>query len=814
MELIGVLVRSDLGRRWRSWLVLVVLTGVVAGVTVAAVAGWSRTHSAMDRFVEFNRPVNGYAAGRIDRAALADIDGVEAVEGGDYFLLVPVDEEGRSHPEQLGQVSPFSSDEPESFVSFNRPIIVSGRLADPSEELEVMVDEEMADLYDLSAGDSLTMQGYGFDQIDQLFENIGSLPPTGPTFELTVTGILRSPQDVVSNQKVPEVVYLGSAEVRLGPAFDAAHRNEDVPSLGALFGDGGAEGSTGHEIRVDFSRTTRQEATEAIRELDPEAFVDFSGNDATRARREAERAIGLQATMLLALGALVGLGGAVLVAQGLRRQLELDRASQRSLAALGATRGGALGVAAVKGGLFASASVAVAAGVAIALSPLTPVGHARRAEIDPGLSVDLRALAAGSLVLSFLLVGFILAVAWQESGAARRRDRRSRGRSVGLASRAAQAGLPLPLVTGIRAARLGAGGGTVAVTVLVAAVGIVGALGFTASEHRLATRPDLWGWTFDAVVGDGNDPMVAERAEATLAGSELVESYAVRVALESVMVSANGRSTEVDTTAILDQRGSIEPRLLEGEPPRRADEVALGGATARGLGLSVGDELELNAGDGPRRLTLTGLVVMHLGFNADRIGEGALLAPEGIERLGADLEPSFVLIDYADGVDPDEAYAALRADWGNTVLRPIRAVDVEQLHAVRMLPVWFSGLVGVVAVITLAFVLGLTIRRRRHDLALLRTLGFDSRQLRWTVRAQALTLVLPGVLVGAGLGVIAGRGVWTLTAQSMGAPVVPVVPAAATLAVVVGAGALAWAVSAVPGRLAARAHPATILRTE
>lgn len=814
MGLILALVRSDLRRRWRSWSVLVVVTGLVAGATIAAVAGWSRTNSAMDRFIEFNRPVNGYVSARADRTDLAAIDGVEVVAGGDYFLLVPVDDAGRSRPEHLGYVSPFSSDVPENFVSVDRPIIVSGRLADPSEELEVMVDEEMADLYDLSAGDSLTMQGYGVDQIEHLFENIGSLPPTGPTFEFTVTGIVRSPQDVVSYQRVPDVVYLGSAEVRLGPAFDAAHRNEDVPSLGALFGDGGAEGSTGYEIRVDFSRTTRQEVIAAVRALDPEAFVDFSGNDATRARREAERAIGLQATMLLALGALVGLGGAVLVAQGLRRQLELDRASQRSLAALGATRSGALGVAAVKGGLFALASVALAAGVAIALSPLTPVGHARRAEIDPGLSVDLRALAAGSVVLSLVLAGFILAVAWRESGAARRLDRRSRGRSVALADRVAQAGLPLPVVTGVRAARLGAGGGTVAVTVFVAAVGIVGALGFTASEHRLATSPDLWGWTFDAVVGDGNDPMVAERAEATLARSELVKSYAVRVELESVAMEANGRSTEVDVSALLNQRGAIEPRLLEGEPPRHADEVALGGATARGLGLSVGDEVELNAGDGPQRFTLSGLVVMHLGFNADRIGEGALLAPEGIVRLGEELEPTFVLIDYEDGVDPDEAYAALRADWGNTVLRPIRTVDVDQLHAVRMLPVWFSGLVGVVAVVTLALVLGLTIRRRRHDLALLRTLGFDSRQLRWTVRAQALTLVLPGVLLGAGLGVIAGRGVWTLTAQSMGAPVVPVVPAAAALAVVVGAGLLAWGVSAVPGRLAARAHPATILRTE
>ena len=58
---------------------------------------------------------------------------------------------------------------------------------------------------------------------------------------------------------------------------------------------------------------------------------------------------------------------------------------------------------------------------------------------------------------------------------------------------------------------------------------------------------------------------------------------------------------------------------------------------------------------------------MHLGFDEDRIGEGALLAPSGLEAIGADPEPPLMLVEYAEGVDPDEAYAALQEDWGNTV---------------------------------------------------------------------------------------------------------------------------------------------------
>ena len=205
---------------------------------------------------------------------------------------------------------------------------------------------------------------------------------------------------------------------------------------------------------------------------------------------------------------------------------------------------------------------------------------------------------------------------------------------------------------------------------------------------------------------------------------------------------------------------------------------------------------------------------MHLGLDEDRIGEGALLAPSGLEALGAYPEPPLLLVEYADGVDPDEAYAALREDWGNTVLRPIRGVDVEQLHNVRYLPLWFSGFLAVVAAATLAFVLVVTIRRRRHDLALLRTFGFERRQLRSTVFVQAVTLVLPGTLLGILAGVVVGRLAWSATANGMGAPEVQVAPVAAAVAVFVASLLLACVVAAVPARLAARAHPAQVLRTE
>jgi len=62
--------RTEFRRRWRSWLMLVVLIAVVGGLTLAAVAAGRRTASAFPRFVAAhgydvyiynNQPVRGLA---------------------------------------------------------------------------------------------------------------------------------------------------------------------------------------------------------------------------------------------------------------------------------------------------------------------------------------------------------------------------------------------------------------------------------------------------------------------------------------------------------------------------------------------------------------------------------------------------------------------------------------------------------------------------------------------------------------------------------------------------------------------------------
>lgn len=106
------------------------------------------------------------------------------------------------------------------------------------------------------------------------------------------------------------------------------------------------------------------------------------------------------------------------------------------------------------------------------------------------------------------------------------------------------------------------------------------------------------------------------------------------------------------------------------------------------------------------------------------------------------------------------------------------------------------------------------VRRRRRDLALLKTLGFTRRQVTGSVAWQATTFAALALLFGVPIGVVVGRWVWTALADNLGTVAQPIVP---LLALVVSAPVvllIANVAAFVPGRIAARLRPATVLRSE
>ncbi len=118
------------------------------------------------------------------------------------------------------------------------------------------------------------------------------------------------------------------------------------------------------------------------------------------------------------------------------------------------------------------------------------------------------------------------------------------------------------------------------------------------------------------------------------------------------------------------------------------------------------------------------------------------------------------------------------------------------------------------AVIALGLTLAASVRRRRRDLALLKTLGFTQRQLASAVAWQASVAATVGIVIGVPVGIALGRWLWTLFARAIYAVPEPSVPVVEIAVIALGALVLANVVAAIPGRIAARTSTALVLRAE
>jgi ABC-type lipoprotein release transport system permease subunit len=145
------------------------------------------------------------------------------------------------------------------------------------------------------------------------------------------------------------------------------------------------------------------------------------------------------------------------------------------------------------------------------------------------------------------------------------------------------------------------------------------------------------------------------------------------------------------------------------------------------------------------------------------------------------------------------------------VQRPAEIVNYKTIGITPTLLV--SGL-ALGAIAALALTLLASVRQRRRDLALLKTIGFVRRQLAAAVAWQATVAAVVGIAVGMPLGVIAGRWLWTLFAEQIYAVPYPTVPVLSLVLVGVGTLVLANVIAAVPARTAARTPTAFLLRSE
>ncbi len=493
------------------------------------------------------------------------------------------------------------------------------------------------------------------------------------------------------------------------------------------------------------------------------------------------------------------------------------------------------GLIGVVGAVVSGSLLAVA--VAVGLSPLAPIGPVYP---DRGIALDWTVLGLGFVLLVVLLSGSAVAVAYRASPhrASRAGGDFERGSSVARA--AAACGLAPTAVTGIRSA-VGSGSGREAAPVrsallgtVIAVVVVVASITFGSSLSFLVSRPALYGWNWDyaLLAGFSAEENLPAAKTASLLDHDPVVAHWAGVYLEHMKLDGQAVPALVSSP-----NAPVSPPLLSGRGLQAASQVVLGPVTPARLHKHVGDTVVADTGQRPPvRLRIAGTATLPTiggsGNGSLQMGTGAIVAPDLFSAQSLDPQgtpvagPMAVFITIRSGVTPAAARHSL--DQVTAVLnRPsdpdgpvggvvsvLRPAEIADYHAVGSTPSVLATILAAGAIGALGLTLIASVRRRRREFALLKTLGFTQRQVAATVAWQASVPAIVGVIFGLPLGIATGRWLWTLFARGISAVPDPTVPVLSMVAVALGAIVFANLAAVFPGRVAARTPTAVLLRTE
>jgi hypothetical protein len=787
---VGYLAALELRRRWAKWLALAMVVGIVSAVVLTLVAGARRTGTSLDRFKATARSADVELAvdGVLTPDELARLEALPQVSG-----LAVLRGFGLSVIPQLSSVSvPVDA----SYgTTIDRGRLLRGRDVDPTTHDEVVLGEALATQLQLDVGGVLRAGSYSPEQIAAALAgaetDLG--PLAGPEVRLRVVGITRRPLDL--SERVTSSGFLV-----LSPGFAAAYE--------------GRVGEWGTYVRI---RTTDgADDVPAVVAAAREVLGDrlFANQNLAVEYQGAHAAVHVNSVTLWIVAGVAAVAGAATVAFVLGREVELLDRNGPALRALGVTEAQRIEVAAALVSLAAIVGAVVAVGAAVLASPLLPIGIARRAEPGHGVHADWLVLGLGAGAIVIVVLAPVMVVARRAARRTATGAIRS-GRPSRLVGRAASLGLPPTAVTGLRMAverqrsvpvRTGYAGAVVAV------LGASGALVFAANLQHLVGSPPLFGTNWEFLVED--------RYATTSCGSSdefgLLEVAEIASLTEVCYQNIEVGGRPVAAISYASRRGpAVEPAVLEGHPPRTAGEIAVGSDTLEALGKRIGDTVEATGRYQTRTYTVVGRVTMPTYGQAQPVADGAVMTAEGFAPL---YDPylffRYFVGTYAAGADRASLAAELiRIGEVTSPVGPVVPVEIERVRQVDWSPVVLGVLLGVMGAGSVTHSLATTVRRRRAEFAVLKTIGFTSGQVRSVVAWQATTLAVVGVVIGVPAGLLVGNASWRAVAGSIG--VAPnVVLTAWVLAPVVGVVVVANLVATAPARAAARTRPALALRSE
>jgi putative ABC transport system permease protein len=779
--------RAELRSRVRSWLGLALLVGLVAGLVIAATAGARRTDSAYERFLVHQRAADVLLDNYPD-------PGVATVDPETVERLPQVASAARAAFLFVGETGALAPVDARLGRDINRPKVLEGRLPAPGRVEEIAV---------------------GFERARQLHWRVGTrIPLIEPQFaaeaarygvrniRLRVVGIVATPGDFPP-------LDTGNPSILLTPAFHRAYADTALLQEG----EGAGQAVIARLEHGSADLPAFRAAVERLARGKPVSTVAQAEQ-----KTNVQRTLDLQASALWVFAAILALTGIVVLSQTLARQAFLDADEHTTLHAIGMTRRQLWAVGVLRAVVIGAIGAAIALALAVALSPLAPLGPlAGNAEPDPGISIDAAAFAVGAAATVLITVLLASPAAWVAARGAPS-PRTAPGAGSAMAGALARLGASSSILTGVRMA-LEPGRGRNAIPVRTAIVGVtVGVMGFAAaltfnaSTTHLLDTPRLYGWNWDLVVTNyGEGPDLAGGTMRAIARDPAIEGISV---VDQGSLEVEGR--HVSAFSIDPVRGSVLPPVIEGRAPA-AGEILLGAKTMRALDLQIGDTATIRVGARTTRMRVVGQGVFAAFFsNTARLGQGVGLLFSDLRRLNPEERAGGALLRLAPGTDRPALLRRLRRQLDTELfVVPIqKPLDIVDFGRVSGLPLVLTGLLGALAAATLAHVLMSAVRRRRRDLAVLKALGFVRAQVRTVVFAQSLTYAAFALLVGLPLGVAAGRFGWNMFATEQGIVAEVAVPLPALLLAIPSTAVLAGVLALFPARRAAATPSAAVLRAE
>ena len=843
--------RATLGHRRGGYLSVVLLVGLVGGVAMGSIAAARRTQSSFAVFLAGTNPsdlsVPTFGAGANGSASvnysatftkeIANLPGVRHVEAWINVNAAPLRPDGAPILDYIAQIYSAASVDG-LYFNQDRVAVTQGRMAAPRRLDEFVMTSVAAHLLGLHVGETIP---YGFFTNEQ-----ASLPGIGTPsvqpyrrIDAKLVGLVVLSSEVVQDQvdRFPGLVLFTPALAKELLADSAR----------------GAGGVTYYGLQLDHGSRDVAGVERAISGLLPRG-TEYDFHTTAPIGAKVGQVVRPVTIALGAFGAIAALAVLLIAGQVVSRQLRTASEDLTILRALGAdpqviAADGLFGVigAVVLGALLAGV-------VAVALSPLSPLGPVRTVYPARGLAFDWLVLGIGSMVLIGGIGSMAVALAYREAPhRVALRSRLAPARTSKVARVIISMGLPAPCAVGVRLA-LEPGERRTAVPVRSALLGaalavtmVVAALTFGSGLQTLISRPALYGWNWTYLLNATNN--VPPQALALLNRDHDVAAW----------TGADHDDVEIDgqNVAVLygDTGARLTPPILAGHALMRKNQIVLGAATLAQLHKHLGDTVVLSYGqpkDAPRyipptRLLIVGTATMPAigssGTFADHtsMGTGALVST-GIEpaayqhaQLSQDATlngPNMVFVKLRTGVSlkaglvglqriantANRAFAGVPDGGGGgysvAVLGVQRPAEIVNYRTMGAAPVILASGLAAGALAALALTLAASVRRRRRDLALLKTLGFTRGQLAGAVAWQATVAVVIGIVVGVPTGVALGRRLWVLFAQSIYAVPEPTVPVFRVVLIALGALALANIAAAVPGRLAARTPAAGLLRAQ